>query len=176
MAFSDKTLPELPVSGTPDDNAAVWVNDQTQTPKDRRISFLGLLAWIKPKLFPITIEEGGTSATDIVTARMNLSVPAIGDIATVGYSGNHGDLVLDDGTNPHATTKADVGLSTVTDDPQLKIASDLADLNDASVARTNLDVYSTGEVDIEILAVEDKIDLAKEFATAEAIKYSIVLG
>ncbi|WP_244970382.1 tail fiber domain-containing protein [Kosakonia radicincitans] len=42
--------------------------------------------------------------------------------------------------------KADVGLSTVTDDPQLKIADNLSDLNDVAAARTNLDVYSTDEV------------------------------
>jgi len=31
-------------------------------------------------------------------------------LATVATSGNHSDLALDDGTNPHGTTKADVGL------------------------------------------------------------------
>lgn len=36
------------------------------------------------------------------------------------HSHNHSDLTLDDGTNPHGTTKGDVGLSNVTNDAQLK--------------------------------------------------------
>lgn len=40
--------------------------------------------------------------------------------------------------NPHATTKTQVGLSAVSNDAQLKIASNLSDLNSASTARTNL--------------------------------------
>lgn len=44
-------------------------------------------------------------------------------------------------------SKDDVGLSNVTNDAQLKIASNLSDLGDKAVARTNIDVYSKGEVD-----------------------------
>lgn len=43
-------------------------------------------------------------------------------------------------SNPHSTTKAQVGLTNVTDDAQLKIASNLADLSNAATARTNLGV------------------------------------
>lgn len=42
-------------------------------------------------------------------------------------------------------SKADVGLSTVTNDPQLKISANLSDVANASTARTNLDVYSKAE-------------------------------
>lgn len=41
-------------------------------------------------------------------------------------------------SNPHATTNAQVGLSAVTNDAQLKIASNLSDLANAATARTNL--------------------------------------
>lgn len=52
--------------------------------------------------------------------------------------------------NPHSITKTTVGLGNVTDDAQLKIASNLSDLASASTARTNLNVYSTTEVDTAI--------------------------
>lgn len=35
------------------------------------------------------------------------------DAMSTPFSGNHSDLTLDDGTNPHGTTKSDVGLSAV---------------------------------------------------------------
>lgn len=41
-------------------------------------------------------------------------------------------------SNPHSVTKAQVGLGSVTNDAQLKIASNLSDLASASTARTNL--------------------------------------
>lgn len=40
--------------------------------------------------------------------------------------------------NPHAVTKAQVGLGSVTNDAQLKVASNLSDLASAATARTNL--------------------------------------
>jgi hypothetical protein len=45
---------------------------------------------------------------------------------------------VNDTSNPHGVTKAQVGLANVTNDAQLKIASNLADLTDASTARNNL--------------------------------------
>lgn len=44
-------------------------------------------------------------------------------------------------------TKTDIGLSNVTNDAQLKIESNLGDLNNVATARTNLSVYSKDETD-----------------------------
>ncbi len=55
-------------------------------------------------------------------------------------------------------TKSDVGLGNVTNDAQLKIASNLSDLSDKTVARTNLDVYSKSEVDTKDATLNTKID------------------
>lgn len=71
--------------------------------------------------------------TNVSTARTNLGLDA------VASTGNHSSLTLDDGSNPHGTTKSDVGLSNVTNDAQLKIASNLSDLTDRQLARQNLE-------------------------------------
>jgi hypothetical protein len=56
------------------------------------------------------------------------------DMATQSELDNH----TTNTSNPHSVTKTQVGLSAVTNDAQLKIASNLADLNNAATARTNL--------------------------------------
>ena len=45
--------------------------------------------------------------------------------------------------------KTDIGLSEVSNDPQLKIASNLEDLDNAETSRTNLAVYSKVEIDAQ---------------------------
>ncbi|MDS0532499.1 tail fiber domain-containing protein [Klebsiella quasipneumoniae] len=55
-------------------------------------------------------------------------------------------------------TKADVVLGNVSNDAQLKIASNLSDLSDKAVARTNLDIYSKSEVDTKDATLNTKID------------------
>lgn len=55
-------------------------------------------------------------------------------------------------------SKYDVGLGNVTNDAQLKIASNLSDVADVTLARKNLDVYSTNEVNTKIDNVNTKVD------------------
>lgn len=55
-------------------------------------------------------------------------------------------------SNPHSVTKAQVGLGNVTNDAQLKVASNLSDVASAATSRTNLDVYSTTESDNQAIA------------------------
>jgi len=44
-------------------------------------------------------------------------------ISTVGKTGRHSDLNLDDGTNPHGTTRSDIGLSNVLDVEQYPVSN-----------------------------------------------------
>jgi hypothetical protein len=75
-----------------------------------------------------------------------------GDIS-VGVTA-HSELTLDDGTNPHSTTKTDVGLANVSNDAQLKIASNLSDLNNAATARNNLGLGATDTVTFGVAIVD----------------------
>lgn len=60
-------------------------------------------------------------------------------------------------SNPHSVTKAQVGLGNVTNDAQLKIASNLSDLDNTTTARTNLGLGS--------LAIKSSVDIADINAT-----------
>ncbi len=66
---------------------------------------------------------------------------ALGETASTAYRGDRGKTAYDHSQtsgNPHGTSKADVGLGNVTNDAQLKAASNLSDLPNAGTARTNL--------------------------------------
>lgn len=58
-------------------------------------------------------------------------------------------------TNPHDITKLKLLVDNVTNDAQLKIASNLQDLTDIGVARTKLSVYSQAEIDVLLAAHAD---------------------
>jgi len=53
-------------------------------------------------------------------------------------------------TSNVTVTKSDVGLGTVIDAPQLTVANNLSDLANKTTARSNLGVYSTGQVDTRL--------------------------
>lgn len=90
------------------------------------------------------------------------------------------DVHIADTGNPHAVSKTQVGLSAVTNDAQLKIASNLSDLNNVSTARTNLglvigtnvqaysanlDEYAAVNPTVAGLALLDDADAAAQRAT-----------
>lgn len=60
--------------------------------------------------------------------------------------------------NPHNVTKAQVGLDQVTNDLQLKAASNLFDLPDKGASRNNLGVYSKTESDTNLNAHTSRTD------------------
>lgn len=123
-------------------------NDATYVPLTRKVNGKALsadvaLTSIDTGSFAVAnnLSEGNAG-----TIRTNISV----------YSKSEVDTTLVPKTttvNGHALSTAivlskdDVGLASVSDAAQLKIASNLEDLGDIATARTNLDVYSKEEVD-----------------------------
>jgi hypothetical protein len=90
---------------------------------------------------------------DYTWNQINKTISNLNDITTK----NHSSLTLDGGTNPHGTTKSDVGLSAVTNDAQLKrAAGDLnsftektaTDLNDIVIIEDSADTYNKKKVKI----------------------------
>jgi hypothetical protein len=66
----------------------------------------------------------------------------LGETSSTAYRGDRGKTAYDHSQltsgNPHSVTKSDVSLGNVSNDAQLKIASNLSDLNNAAAARTSL--------------------------------------
>jgi hypothetical protein len=75
--------------------------------------------------------------------------------AEAGGASNHSELVLDDGTNPHGTTKSDIGLSNV---PNTDFTS--------SVSLNTLKVSDVNHVDIQLPNVDNTSDALKPISTA----------
>lgn len=89
----------------------------------------------------ITVANDGANEDLVVDITPgNISHTGLADIGSNSHAAI--DSHIASTSNPHSVTKTQVGLSNVTNDAQLKIASNLSDLNDASTARTNLGLGS----------------------------------
>lgn len=111
-----------------------------------------ILEYANLAAFPATGETGkiyvalGTNLTYRWSGSAYVEISpslALGETSASAYSGDRGKTAYDHSQttgNPHGTTKSDVGLSNVSNDAQLKIASNLSDLNNAATARSNLGV------------------------------------
>jgi hypothetical protein len=105
------TLASFPVMGAPD---VIYIAEDTN----------------------LTYRWSGTAYTPIGNSL------ALGETSSTAYRGDRGKTAYDHSQlitgNPHNVTKSQVGLGNVTNDAQLKISSNLSDLNNATTARTNL--------------------------------------
>ncbi|ELW7855764.1 tail fiber domain-containing protein [Escherichia coli] len=78
-----------------------------------------------------------------------------------------GDVIL---------TKQDIQLENVTNDAQLKVISNLADIADNEIARTNLDVYSKEEVDSNIDEVNNSINTLTTHVNTDLVPKTITVN
>lgn len=93
-------------------------------------------------------ESHGSADTDSATTSLHHTIGTGANQAAAGNHNHSGTYepananiqshVMAVTGNPHGVTKSDVGLGSVSNDAQLKIASNLSDLNSAETARGNL--------------------------------------
>ncbi|HDS8977240.1 TPA: hypothetical protein QHR34_004083 [Raoultella ornithinolytica] len=118
---------------------------------------------------PLAITSGGTGANTAAGARTNLDVYSKAEVDAKDATINSDITGIKNDYVPKTTTvngkelstnitltKGDVGLGNVTNDAQLKIASNLSDVNNVATARTNLSVYSKAEVDTTVATLVPK--------------------
>ena len=99
---------------------------------------------------------GGTGLSADIVAALNAATAPDATNAFVTQSVL--DAHVDDAANPHGVTKAQVGLANVTNDAQLKIASNLGDLGDAADARDNLGLGGLATQDPDALTLTGDVD------------------
>jgi hypothetical protein len=107
-----------------------------------------------------TATSGDNSTQIATTAYVQDAVTAFA-APVLSVAGKIGNVTL---------TKADVGLSNVTNDAQLKIASNLSDLNNAATARTNLGLGSAAVANIGTSGdVVPKLNAANTFSKGQEV-------
>ena len=107
-----------------------------------------VLGTIQIQALPIANKPDGTELLPIKQGTADKRTTIAEAIAV------HGDLT----NNPHNVDKYQVGLGNVTNDAQLKLASNLGDLSDKAAARLNLLVYSRTETDAKYVPLTRKIN------------------
>jgi len=117
-------------------------------------TFVGRVGEITVNLTRSTIHvHDGATAGGVETARSDLSNSPDATASVAGRMSaadkNNLDTHIADATNPHAVTKTQVGLANVSNDAQLKAASNLSDLADAAAARVNLVLATVAQAEAE---------------------------
>lgn len=173
--LKQSTVTETEIEYVAGVTSAIQTQIDGKQPLDDELTALAGLTSAADKL-PYFTGAGTAGLTDLTTAGRALLDDADAaaqrttlGLATVAATGSHTDLSnigtnthaqidthIADTANPHGVTKSQVGLGSVTNDAQLKIASNLSDLNNAATARTNLGVAIGTDVqayDAELAAI-----------------------
>ncbi|EHX9519057.1 tail fiber domain-containing protein [Salmonella enterica] len=119
----------------------------------------------------LQVSNNLSDVSDAAAARTNISVysKAESDATYVPKTTTVNGHALDSNVT---VSKADVGLGSVTDDPQLKISANLSDLSNVAKARTNLGINSTIENDAKYLQVSNNLS---DVADVDTVKQNIGL-
>ncbi|EAN8371308.1 tail fiber domain-containing protein, partial [Salmonella enterica] len=132
---------------------------------------LGINSTIENDAKYLQVSNNLSDVSDAATARTNISVysKAESDATYVPKTTTVNGHALDSNVT---VSKADVGLGSVTDDPQLKISANLSDLSNVAKARTNLGINSTIENDAKYLQVSNNLS---DVADVDTVKQNIGL-
>lgn len=115
---------------------------------------------------PLTRTVNGKALTADITLN-NTDTGSVPVERTVNGHELSDDIVL---------TKQDIQLENVTNDAQLKISSNLADIDDNEIARTNLDVYSKKEIDSNIDDVNNSINILTTHVNTDFVPKAITVN
>ncbi|EBM6189713.1 tail fiber domain-containing protein [Salmonella enterica] len=132
---------------------------------------LGINSTIENDAKYLQVSNNLSDVSDAAAARTNISVysKAESDATYVPKTTTVNGHALDSNVT---VSKADVGLGSVTDDPQLKISANLSDLSNVAKARTNLGINSTIENDAKYLQVSNNLS---DVADVDTVKQNIGL-
>ncbi|HIC5258637.1 TPA: tail fiber domain-containing protein [Salmonella enterica] len=132
---------------------------------------LGINSTIENDAKYLQVSNNLSDVSDAAAARTNMSVysKAESDATYVPKTTTVNGHALDSNVT---VSKADVGLGSVTDDPQLKISANLSDLSNVAKARTNLGINSTIENDAKYLQVSNNLS---DVADVDTVKQNIGL-
>ncbi|EHP1856927.1 tail fiber domain-containing protein [Salmonella enterica subsp. enterica serovar Tennessee] len=132
---------------------------------------LGINSTIENDAKYLQVSNNLSDVSDAAAARTNISVysKAESDATYVPKTTTVNGHALDSNVT---VSKADVGLGSVTDDPQLKISANLSNLSNVAKARTNLGINSTIENDAKYLQVSNNLS---DVADVDTVKQNIGL-
>ncbi|EAA5430511.1 tail fiber domain-containing protein [Salmonella enterica] len=132
---------------------------------------LGINSTIENDAKYLQVSNNLSDVSDAAAARTNISVysKAESDATYVPKTTTVNGHALDSNVT---VSKDDVGLGSVTDDPQLKISANLSDLSNVAKARTNLGINSTIENDAKYLQVSNNLS---DVADVDTVKQNIGL-
>ncbi|WP_445663094.1 tail fiber domain-containing protein [Enterobacter soli] len=161
--------------------STAWTRIYTATQMDDRYTPLSRTVNGKPLTGDITLTSTDTGSVPTSTKVNGKTLT--GDITLT--SADTGSVPTSTKVNGKALTgditlaKSDVGLSNVTNDAQLKIASNLSDVGNVATARTNLGVLSSTESDAKYLIKSNNLSDLTNTDTAKinlGISYLIQNG